>query len=179
MDTKTQRRGPADTTSSRFAWLLVVSLLLHVPFTPWAALVGLLRVWSPPADDVSSPPITAIPVDLIEDQVPAAPSEPAPADTTPDTAGPVEPAVSKPKPKPAPTLAKLHDAGAPDAGEPDAEAADAGEPDAGPAAADAGPKRADAGAGLAAADAGAVTVDRARARLRISAVARGDLTEPP
>ena len=142
MDTKTQRRGPADTSRSRFAKLLAVSLLLHVPFTPWAALVGLLRLWSPPAEDIESPPITAIPVDIIEDQPPSAPAAP---ETAPDNAGPGEPVAAKPKPKPA--AAKLHDAGAPDAEEPDAETADGGS-DAGAAAADAGAKRAEGDAGI-------------------------------
>jgi hypothetical protein len=145
----TQRRGPADTSSSRFAKLLAVSLLLHVPFTPWAALVGLLSLWSPPAEDVPSPPITAIPVDLIEDQPPSAPVEPAQPEPVPDTAGP-EPAARKPKPAPAP--AKLHDAGVPDAEEPDAEPADAG-----PTSSDAGPKRTDADSGAVVVDAGSMT----------------------
>ncbi|HWZ89361.1 MAG TPA: hypothetical protein VNW92_10940, partial [Polyangiaceae bacterium] len=149
MDPMTQRRGPADTSSSRFAKLLVVSLLLHVPFTPWAALVGLLSLWSPPAEDVASPPITAIPVDLIEDQPPPAPIEPAQPEPAPDSVG-QEPAPRKPKPASAP--AKLHDAGIADAEEPDAEPADAGS-----TASDAGSKRTDADAGAAAADAGSVT----------------------
>ena len=84
----------------RFAKLLVVSVLLHAPLTPWAALVGLLSLWSPPAEDVAAPPITGIPIDLIEDPVPpvSAPQEPAAA---PATAGPDEPVlVTKPKKKP-------------------------------------------------------------------------------
>ena len=146
MDTKTQRRGLADTSSSRFAKLLLVSLLLHVPFTPWAALVGLLGLWSPPPDDVSSPPITAIPVDLFEDQQPAAPPEPAQPPPVADNAGPAEPAVKKPKPAPQP--AKVHDAGPPDAEEPDADQPDADQPDAGTTAVDAGAKVAAADAGV-------------------------------
>ncbi len=155
---ETQRRGPADTSSRRFAKLLVVSLLLHVPFTPWAALVGLLSLWSPPAEDVPSPPITAIPVDLIEDQLPAAPAEPAAPETTPETAD-GEPIVRKAKA--APERAKLRDAGAPDAERPDAGTADAGTADAGQDAgptSDAGsPKRVDADAGVASSDAGLPT----------------------
>jgi hypothetical protein len=166
VDSKTHRRGPADTNSGRFAKLLVVSVLLHVPLTPWAALVGLLSLWSPPAEDVDSPPITGIPVDLIEDEVPAtsAPAEPAAA----DPAGPGEPVVvAKPKRKTEPAKAVV-DAGAPDAETADADAdagadagADAAVADAGPASSDAGtpPDAGDAGAladaGPASSDAGA------------------------
>jgi hypothetical protein len=142
VDTQTQRRGRADTSSSRFAKLLVVSLLLHIPFTPWAALVGLLSLWSPVTDDEPAPPITAIPVDLIEDApaAPAATAEPTQPESAADNAGPAEPAPKKPKPKPEPE--KAHDAGAPGAGEPDAEANDAGT-----SATDAGPKRVETDAG--------------------------------
>jgi len=157
VDSKTHGRGTADTSSGRFAKLLVVSVLLHVPLTPWAALVGLLSLWSPPADDVDSPPITGIPIDLIEDEVPAAtaPAEPAAAS---DPAGPAEPVVAaKPKKKPEPAKV-IVDAGAPDAETADAEA-DAGVGDAGPASSDAGTDAHDAGApadaGPPASDAGA------------------------
>lgn len=146
MDPKTQRRGPADTSSSRFAKLLAVSLLLHVPFTPWAALVGLLSLWSPPVDDVAAPPITAIPVDIFEDQ--PTPAEPAQPEIAPDNAGPSEPAPPKPKakPKPKPEAAKVLDASVPDAEESDAAASDAGS-DAAVPVADAGRlENADAGA---------------------------------
>jgi hypothetical protein len=147
VDTQTQRRGRADTSSSRFAKLLVVSLLLHIPFTPWAALVGLLSLWSPIADDEPAPPITAIPVDLLEDPTPAATASPAEPESASDNAGPAEPAPKRPKPKPEPE--KAHDGGAPDAGEPDAEANDAGA-----SATDAGVKSVETEAG-ASADAGA------------------------
>jgi hypothetical protein len=158
VDTQTQRRGPADTSPSRFAKLLAVSLLLHVPFTPWAALVGLLSLWSPPAEDVPSPPITAIPVDLIEDQLPVTPAEPAQPETTPDTEGRAEPIARQAKPATEP--AKLRDAGAADAEPPDVESSDAAA-DAGTATSDAGSKRAEADAGSAA-DAGPATDAGAR-----------------
>ncbi|MEI9951477.1 MAG: hypothetical protein WDO74_21490 [Pseudomonadota bacterium] len=135
MDSKTHRRGPADTSSGRFAKLLVVSVLLHVPLTPWAALAGLLSLWSPATEDVDSPPITGIPIDLIEDEAPpaSAPEEPAAASAP---AGPGEPVVpAKPRKKPDPS--KVVDAGAPDAELADAEA-EAGVTDAGKAASDAG-----------------------------------------
>jgi hypothetical protein len=151
VDSKTHRRGSADTSTSRFAKLLVVSVLLHVPLTPWAALAGLLSVWSPSVDDVPAPAITGIPIDVIEDEPPPAPVEPAAAAPT-DPVGAGEPVVA-PKPKkklePAKTIV---DAGAPDA-ETDAEtdagdagAADAGARDAGKALSDAGADDKDAGA---------------------------------
>ncbi|HEX3850088.1 MAG TPA: hypothetical protein VHW01_03930 [Polyangiaceae bacterium] len=147
MDSKTHRRGPADTSNGRFAKVLAVSVLLHVPFTPWAALVGLLGLWSPPAEVVDSPPITGIPVDLIEDQLPATPPNPDSA-STPDNAGPADPAgmpINKPKP-----AIKPADAGAADA-EADADSADAGleagSADAGIAKTDAGSESKDSDAG--------------------------------
>ena len=156
MDSKTHRRGPADTSSARFAKLLVVSVLLHVPLTPWAALVGLLSLWSPPSEDVDSPPITGIPVDLIEDEAPPVSAPEAPAAPT-DPAGPAEPVVvAKPKKRTEP--AKIVDAGMPEAEAADAEV-DAGvSADGGNAARDAG-ALADANDAGALADAGAPTSD--------------------
>ena len=133
MDLKTQARGPADTTDRRFAKLLALSLLLHVPFTPWAALVGLLRLWSPVTVDVPSPPITAIPIDVIEDQPATAPPEPPAKD--PDSSGEAIKVAVRPKSKPKPD--EIHDAGAPEAGlDADTDASvdagsEAGPPDAG------------------------------------------------
>ena len=143
VDSKTHRRGSPDTTKGRLAKVLLVSVLLHVPLTPWAALVGLFGMWSTPEEAVDSPPITGIPIDIIEDPgPPAAPEPPAVPDTSAPSDG--EPATLKPVKKPSP--AKLADAGAPDA-EPDAEAADAGANDAGLVERDAGPKPALADAG--------------------------------
>jgi hypothetical protein len=154
VDSKTHRRGPADTSNGRFAKVLAVSILLHVPFTPWAALLGLLSLWSPPAEVVDSPPITGIPVDLIEDQQPVAPSI-RDSESAADNAGLADPtALAIKKPKPA---IKPADAGAADA-EPDAESAeaalDAGSADAGNAKSDAGSEAKDSDAGPIA-DAGA------------------------
>jgi len=163
VDSKTHRRGSADTSGGRFAKLLVVSVLLHVPLTPWAALVGLLSLWSPPAESVDAPPITGIPIDLIEDEPPPASApEPAAAVAEPASAG--EPVVIK-KPRKKPDPAKIVDAGAPDAEVADADvdaAADAGLADAGKLSNDAG--LADAGAvsdakDAAPADAGPSTTD--------------------
>jgi hypothetical protein len=157
VDTKTQRRGPVDTSSSRFGKLLVVSLLLHIPFTPWAALIGLLSLWSPAPDDISSPPITTIPIDLIEDQLPLAPVEPAQPETAPDSPGPAEAFVHKPNPAPKPMPAKPHDAGVPDAEEPDSDTADAGQKGS-----DAGQPHTAEDSGVAATDAGSPTDAGAR-----------------
>ncbi|MES1172753.1 MAG: hypothetical protein ABUL62_00390 [Myxococcales bacterium] len=136
MDPKTHRRGPADTSRGRFAKLLAVSVLLHVPLTPWAALVGLLSLWSPPDDTVDSPPITAIPIDVIEDQGPPASAPEAPKAPT-EAASDAEPVAAKPIKKPIPAKV-VADAGATDTEDAGAEA-DAGAPhDAGLAAEDAG-----------------------------------------
>ena len=149
VDPKTHRRGQADTSSGRFTKLLVVSALLHMPLTPWAALVGLLSLWSPPAQDVDAPPITGIPIDVIEDAPPApAPEQPA---TAAPPSGPAEPELAARPKKRLPAKAIV------DAGAPDAETADAGADgavaDAG--ATDAGTLASDAGARLPANDAGA------------------------
>ncbi|MEP7049677.1 MAG: hypothetical protein ABJB12_04960 [Pseudomonadota bacterium] len=150
MDTKTHQRGPADTSKGRFAKVLAVSLLLHLPFTPWAALVGLLSLWSPPIDDSPAPDITGIPVDLIEDQPLAAP-QPAEPTSAPSDNGSAESAPAPAAPKKKPLPAKITDAGAPDA-EADAEAPDAGV-EAGVA--DAGSVKSDAGSEVKDGDAGA------------------------
>lgn len=134
MDQKTHRRGSRGTSNGRFAKLLVVSVLLHVPFTPWAALVGLLSLWSPPDDVPDSTPVTGIPIDLIEEQAPPA-SAPEQPKALPDAPSDGEPVVARPIKKPIP--AKIVDAGAPDAELADA-GADAGASDAGRAADDAG-----------------------------------------
>jgi hypothetical protein len=140
--------------------VLAVSVLLHVPFTPWAALIGLLSLWSPQNPDVmTSPEITGIPIDLVEDQAPPPPSPPEPAGA-PDHAGPAEPA-ALPAKKPPPL--RLADAGVVDRdasdAKADAEAAGAGNEDAGNAKSDAGSalREGDAGAlaDAGAADAGA------------------------
>ena len=122
MDTKTHRRGPADTSKGRLAKVLLVSLLMHVPFTPWAALVGLLSLWTPPDEVSNSPPITGIPIDIVSDVAPPA-SAPEQPTGEPDTASPDQPAAIQPVKKP--IVPQPSDAGAPDA-EADAAAAGAG-----------------------------------------------------
>jgi len=122
----THWRGQPDTTNRQLHWFVAASLAVHAPLTPLIALLGLFG-WLTAKDPapIDAPPVTAIPVDLFEDQGPA----PAPAPPPP----PVEPEAptvappKKPKPRPEPV-----DAGVPDAEPPDAGLAnDAGPPDAG------------------------------------------------
>lgn len=133
-------RGQRDTTRRALWVLLVLSLLLHLPLTPLARLMGLWRAFGDAGAPVDVPEMTGIPVDLIEeDEGPPTPPPPAPEP-------PPEPAVAPEPTAPAkdPEQPKAErDAGAPDAGPSDAGAEDAGSADAGPAA-DAGPSR-DAG----------------------------------
>jgi hypothetical protein len=136
----THWRGQPDTSKRRLGWLVIASTVVHAPFTPLVALLGLFS-WltaKPPAP-VEGPPITAIPVDLIEGgEEPGTPAPPPPP--APEAAAPAEPA---PKPKPKPKREPA-DAGAPDSGAPDAEAPDAG-PEADAGAGDAGVAQADGG----------------------------------
>jgi hypothetical protein len=127
----TQWRGQSDTTLGRFGWGFLMSLLLHAPLTPLAALFGLLTLLTatePPPEAL--PPLTGIPVDLIEGEEAEAP----PPETTPPPAP--EPAVAlQPPEEKAPNEPKLRDAGV----------ADAEASDAAPDAEDAGTEGDDAG----------------------------------
>ncbi len=97
---RTQWRGQRDTTSSRRFWkLLVLSLMLHAPLTPLAALVGLIGLLARrPAGDVpaSHEKITAIPVELLEDEG----SGPAGARSDAPKPSPKAAKVAPPAPKP-------------------------------------------------------------------------------
>jgi hypothetical protein len=102
----------------------VCSLLLHLPFTPWGALIDALRGLAGAGEPIpDAPPLTTIPFDLIEDE---SLTEPAPSPAPPPTAAPPPPTVSEP-PEPEGQL----DAGVPDAGRHEAPR-DAGAPDAEP-----------------------------------------------
>jgi hypothetical protein len=140
----TRRRVLLDTTPRRMGRWLALALALHAPLTPLAGFLGLIRLLDDSEDVPTSPPVTEIPLDLIDDEAsppgPEAtsppPPEPAAAPEPPPVKEPDAPAVKKP-PEPV-------DAGAPDAadaGVPDAgKTSDAGaDPDAG--AADAGTER--------------------------------------
>jgi hypothetical protein len=104
-------------------WLVLVSVLVHTPLTPLIALLGVFSWLSAPDAPVVEPPITAIPVDFLEEESAPPPPAPEPA--------PVEPA-------PAPDPVRVAAAKPPrDAGVEDA-SADAELPDAGPSESDAG-----------------------------------------
>lgn len=125
---ETQWRGHRDTSRRRLWGVLLVSLLLHLPFTPLAALAGIFGLLlGSPADDVPpAPPITAIPIELLNQE--EASGEGAGGPATGETGGPpenpevivAEPAPKpKPKPKPRepePTAEVEADAGVDDAG---------------------------------------------------------------
>ena len=134
MENRTQWRGERDTARRRLWTLLGVSVLLHVPLTPLAALLGLLAfLGAEQADVPDAPPLVAIPVDLLNDsELPGATEPPAAPAAAPESElGSAEPeVVRKPAPKPkAPE--EIADAGA-DGGETDAAAtSDAGADDAG------------------------------------------------
>ena len=122
----THWRGQSDTVDRRLRWLVLVSVLLHTPFTPLVGLLGLvslLKLKTPAPVDMD--PLTAIPVDLLEGEDPGA-AAPAPPSAPPEPAvEPDAPPRPKPKPKPKPKDAGVPDAEPPDAEVPDAEAQDA------------------------------------------------------
>jgi hypothetical protein len=106
VEAATTWRGSSDTGRKRLLWWILVSLLLHSPFTPLVALVGLAAFFRPvdPESDEPVEAITAIPVDLLEDMGPAGGAPPKPAE--PEPAPPAEDdsfkdlAADEPKPKP-------------------------------------------------------------------------------
>ncbi len=138
-----------DTKPQRLGRWFVLAVALHAPLTPIAGLMGLIRLLDVAEDAPVLPPVTEIPLDLIDDEAPsggplvAQPEVPEPA--------PLEPSVATPVSVPVPPTVKsaeLPDAGLPDAAPepPDADAPDAASVsdagsalEAGPA--DAGPER--------------------------------------
>ncbi|HEY3493128.1 MAG TPA: hypothetical protein VGK73_00525, partial [Polyangiaceae bacterium] len=125
----TQWRGQSDTADRRMRWLVLISLLLHTPLTPLLALFGLFTWLSTPPDEgPEPPPLTAIPVDLIEEDEPGTP--PGGAEPPPPVAVEPEAVLPPPEPKKEPKGQLVRDAGVPDASEPDAEPRDAGPDDA-------------------------------------------------
>jgi hypothetical protein len=138
---QTQWRGQSDTTLGRFGWGVLIAALLHLPFTPLAALFGLLALLTtakPPAEPL--PPLTGIPVDLLEGEEAEVPPPPTPPAVAPESAVAVEPPAEKPEREPA--APKIRDAGVADAAPSDAAAdaevadaaadeSDAGAPDGG------------------------------------------------
>lgn len=92
VDVRTQWRGHRDTERWRLGVLLALSGALHLVFTPWAALWGLVR-WLPDwrVNPVPEEAVNAIPVDLIADE----PEPPAP-DPAPETEAAGEPLEAEP-----------------------------------------------------------------------------------
>ena len=138
-------RGGVD-NDRRWMFWAVLSVLLHVPFTPLVGVLGLVGWFLSTDPDIpEAPPITTIPIELLEEEA-AAPEAPAPL-------APADPAaVPTPTPEPGPTAAvkplpekpPTPDAGAPDAGPPpkaSAEAPDGGAPIADPVALSGGARR--------------------------------------
>ncbi|HEX6767415.1 MAG TPA: hypothetical protein VF103_18080 [Polyangiaceae bacterium] len=119
----TQWRGQSDTTLGRFGWGFLMSLLLHLPLTPLAALFGLLTLLTatkPPVENL--PPLTGIPVDLLEGEEAETPPPATPPPPAPEPAVALEPPPEKPHHEP--SEPKIRDAGVSDA-EPSDAAADA------------------------------------------------------
>jgi len=144
----TRRRVLLDTTPQRLGRFLALSVALHLPLSPLAGLLGLVRFLGQEPDVPSLPPVTEIPLDFIEDDA-ASDKQPADApkgeDAAPASGGPEaaptapEPELPKPKPKPKPKPPV--DAGAGGAGSDEPGERDAGKPGAGGASQDAGTER--------------------------------------
>ena len=76
-------------------WWALLSALLHVPFTPLVGLLGLVGLFLRTDPDIpEGPPITAIPIEILEEE-----TEPPPAPAT----APAEPPATSPPPTPEPT----------------------------------------------------------------------------
>jgi hypothetical protein len=139
----TRPRVLLDTTPRRMGRWLALAVALHAPLTPLAGFLGLIRLLDDSEDVPTSPPVTEIPLDLIDDEAsPAGPEATSPP--PPEPVAVPEPEPTKEPDAPAVKKPELVDAGAPDAAEagaPDAgKISDAGaDPDAG--AADAGTER--------------------------------------
>jgi hypothetical protein len=142
-----------DTTPKRMWRFLALAVVLHAPLTPLSALLGLVSLLGGQTEEPALPPVTEIPLDLIDDEGAATASKPseAPPASAPEMGGPAAPELpkepdaplekpKKPKKQPKPPAS----ADPPDAGVPDAGAA--GPPDAG-APPDAAPKKPGEGIG--------------------------------
>lgn len=128
MEPGTRPRVLNDTTPSRLGRFFALAVALHVPFSPLLGLVGLLRLMGGEVDAPPAPPVTEIPLDILEEDDSAKASNPADTPEAKDPTAVSEPEAALPK-EPDPVVVKpkkpkeLPDAGAPDA-------ADAGAPDA-------------------------------------------------
>jgi hypothetical protein len=121
---ETHWRGQADTFDRRMRWLVLVSVLVHTPLTPLIALLGIFGWLSAPdLAPLDVAPITAIPVDIFEEETPP----PAAPEPPPDPVPVASPALDKTTPKVVKAVPKDGgaDGGALDAG-PETDAGDAG-----------------------------------------------------
>jgi hypothetical protein len=136
---RTRRRVLLDTTPQRLGRWLALSVALHAPLTPVVALLGLMKFVDLDDQVVALPPVTEIPLDILEDESGGA-DKPAEPPAAPEPAAVVEPDQPKepeaPKPK-EPKPKEPEDAGAPDA----STESDAGATDDAGSAGDAGPQR--------------------------------------
>jgi hypothetical protein len=123
----THPRGLLDTKPTRLVRFFALAVALHVPFSPALGFLGLLRLTGNETEAPALPPVTEIPLDIIDDDdtpgtKPADTPEAREPEATTEAAAPApqdpDPAAIKPKPP-----KELPDAGAP-------EARDAGSPDA-------------------------------------------------
>lgn len=113
-----------DTTPRRMGRWLALALMLHAPLTPVAGFLGLIRLLGNQDVAPTLPPVTEIPLDIIDDDTPPA----GKAGDTPEAAQPE--AVSEPAPKePKPVVTKKPEEPK-DAGADAQETLDAGAPDA-------------------------------------------------
>src|SRR5689334_24386492 len=79
---RTRGRGPSDPSRRPLVWFILGSLLLHVPFTPLAALIGLLALLRAHPKEAPEEHLNAIPISLLSPEEMAAlgasPAEPPP-----------------------------------------------------------------------------------------------------
>lgn len=115
-----------DTTPRRLGRWLALSVALHAPLTPVAGFLGLIRLLGNDEVVATLPPVTEIPLDIIDDDTPPA-GKPADSPQAPEPETINEPpAIKEPDPVVTKKPKEPQDAGAPDAEEP----VDAGAPDA-------------------------------------------------
>jgi hypothetical protein len=137
-------RGSADNDRRWMFWALV-SALLHVPFTPLVGVFGLVGWFMNRDPDVPlGPPITAIPIDILEEPAESPPPEPAAQPLAPAPPAPAPPpAAVGPKPPPKRESPAASASAAPSAAppKPSAEAPNSGAPIADPVAMSGGAKK--------------------------------------
>lgn len=138
-------RGRADNDRRWMFWALL-SVVLHVPFTPLVGVFGLVGWFLNRDVEVpAGPPITAIPIDILEETLEPAAPEPPPEPVAPPTPtpSPAPPATAEgPKPPPKRESAAASASAAPSAApKPSAEPPSTGAPIADPVALSGGAKK--------------------------------------